>query len=116
VSHHRTFRSEKFSHKHVAEILAKSVHGKLDENGKAKEYAEDYPGCKNCHDQPLYRPFSFYKGKKVPGISKRSISRCKSCHTNGNFAEDFYEHVTTRLHKSRYSIETIKICAKMPSG
>jgi len=103
---------KKFSHKHVAETLAKSVHGKLDENGKPKEYAEDYPQCKNCHDQPLYRPFSFYKGRKVAGISKRSISRCKSCHTDGNFAEDFYEHVTTRLHKSRYSVETIEVCAK----
>jgi len=103
---------KKFSHKHVAKILAKSVHGKLDENGKPKEYAEDYPQCKDCHDQPLYRPFSFYKGEKVGGISKRSISRCKSCHTSGNFAEDFYEHVTTRLHKSRYSVETIEVCAK----
>jgi len=103
---------KKFSHKNIAEKLAKSAHGKLDENGKPKEYEEDYPQCKNCHDQPLYRPFSFYKGKKVAGISKRSISRCKSCHTSGNFAEDFYEHVTTRLHKTRYSIETIEVCAK----
>ncbi len=103
---------KKFSHKNIAKKLASSVHGKLDENGMPKEYAEDYPQCKNCHDQPLYRPFSYYKGKMVPGISKRSISRCKSCHTTGNFAEDFYEHVTTRLHKSRYSIETIEVCAK----
>ncbi len=104
--------NKKFSHKNIAETLAKSVHGKLDENGEPKKYAEDYPECKSCHDQPLYRPFSFYKGKKEPGISKRSISRCKSCHTDGNFAEDFYEHVTTRLHKSRYSVETIEVCAK----
>ena len=104
--------NKKFSHKNIAETLAKSVHGKLDENGEPKKYAEDYPDCKSCHDQPLYRPFSFYKGKKEPGISKRSISRCKSCHTDGNFAEDFYEHVTTRLHKSRYSVETIEVCAK----
>ncbi len=103
---------KKFSHKNIAETLAKSAHGKLDENGNPKEYVEDYPDCKNCHDQPLYRPFSIYKGKKTPGISKRSISRCKSCHTDGDFAEDFYEHVTTRLHKSRYSVETIEVCAK----
>lgn len=103
---------KKFSHKNVAKTLARSVHGKLDEDGNEKEYVEDYPDCKSCHDQPLYRPFSFYKGQKEAGISKRSISRCKSCHTDGNFAEDFYEHVTTRLHKSRYSIETIEVCAK----
>lgn len=103
---------KKFSHQPIADILKKSTHGKLDENGKPKPYQEDYPSCKNCHDQPLYRPFSIYKGKKVSGISKRAISRCKSCHTSGGFAEDFYEHVTTRLHKSRYSVETIEVCAK----
>lgn len=103
---------KKFSHKQVAETLAKSVHGKLDENGLPKEYEEDYPDCKSCHDQPLYRPFSIYKGEKVPGISKRAISRCKSCHKDGDFAEDFYEHVTSRLHKSRFSLETIEVCAK----
>ena len=102
----------KFSHKNIAETLARSVHGRLDENGEPKEYAEDYPECKSCHDQPLYRPFSIYKGEKRPGISNRAISRCRSCHTDGDFAEDFYEHVTTRLHKSRYSVETIEVCAK----
>ena len=102
----------KFSHKSVAKILAKSVHGKLDENGKPKEHQQDYPGCKDCHDQPLYRPFSIYKGKKVSGIAERAMSRCKSCHTSGDFAKDFYEHVTTRLHKTRFPLETIKVCAK----
>jgi len=103
---------KKFSHKSIAKTLEKSAHGKLDENGKPKPYQEDFPTCKSCHDQPFYRPFSIYKGKKIAGISKRAISRCKSCHTSGDFAEDFYEHVTTRLHKSRYSVETIEVCAK----
>lgn len=103
---------KKFSHKTTAKILGNSAHSRLDEKGQPKPYQEDYPTCKDCHDQPLYRPFSIYKGKKVAGISKRAISRCKSCHTSGDFAEDFYEHVTTRLHKSRYSVETIEVCAK----
>jgi len=102
----------KFSHKSVAETLAKSVHGKLDENGLPKEHQQDYPDCKSCHDQPLYRPFSIYKGQKIPGIAERAMSRCKSCHTSGDFAKDFYEHVTTRLHKTRFPLETIKVCAK----
>jgi hypothetical protein len=101
-----------FSHKPVADVLAKSVHGKLDQDGNPKEYQEDYPDCKSCHDQPLYRPFSIYKGEKVPGVSKRAISRCKSCHTSGAYAEDFYEHITTRLHKTRFPMETIDVCAK----
>jgi hypothetical protein len=101
-----------FSHKPVADILAKSAHGRLDDNGNPKEYQEDYPNCKSCHDQPLYRPFSIFKGEKIPGMSKRAISRCESCHTSGTFAEDFYEHVTTRLHKTRFPLETIEVCAK----
>jgi len=103
---------KRFSHKSVAETLATSVHGKLDENGQPKKHQEDYPSCKNCHDQPLYRPFSIFKGEKVPGVSRRAIGRCKSCHKSGDFAEDFYEHVTTRLHKSRFPVETIEVCAK----
>lgn len=102
----------KYSHKPVAETLAKSVHGKLNENGDPKEHQEDYPECKNCHDQPLFRPFSVFKGEKIAGMSKRAITRCKSCHTSGNFAKDFYEHVTTRLHKTRFPLETIEVCAK----
>ncbi|MCW9023971.1 MAG: hypothetical protein OQK73_04750 [Gammaproteobacteria bacterium] len=102
----------KFSHKTVEETLHKSAHSPLDEDGKPKPHQEDYPGCKDCHDQPFYRPFSFYKGELKAGVSKRGISRCKGCHTNGDFAEDFYEHITTRLRKSRYPMETIKSCAK----
>ena len=105
-------RREKFSHKSIAETLASSVHGKLDKDGKPKKYQEDYPDCKDCHDQPLYRPVSLFKGKTTPGVSKRSISRCKSCHTSGNFADDFYEHVTSRLRKGRFPMETIEVCAK----
>ncbi len=102
----------KFSHQSVADTLAKSAHGKLDENGNPKEYQQDYPGCKSCHDEPLYRPFSIFKGEKIAGVSKRAISRCESCHTSGTFAEDFYDHVTTRLHKTRFPLETIEVCAK----
>lgn len=102
----------KFSHQLIAETLAVSVHSKYDENGDLKPYPEDYPVCKDCHEQPLYRPFSIYKGEKVPGISERGISRCQACHRSSNFAEDFYEHVTSRLQKTRFPMETIDICAK----
>ncbi|MDH5394199.1 MAG: cytochrome C [Gammaproteobacteria bacterium] len=103
---------KKFSHKNIAKTLASSVHGKLDDEGKEKPHQSDFPGCKDCHDQPLYRPISVFKGVAKHGVSARSISRCKSCHTSGNFAEDFYEHVTSRLHKTRFSKEIIEVCAK----
>jgi hypothetical protein len=102
----------KFTHKPVADILAKSVHGKLDKEGKPKPHQEDYPGCKDCHEAPFYRPVNIYKGELRPGISERSITRCRSCHKSGNFANDFYEHVTTRLRKTRFPMETIDVCAK----
>lgn len=103
---------KKFSHKNVEQTIANSVHSKLDKDGKPKPYPDDYPGCKDCHDQPLYRPVSVFKGIAKHGVSERSISRCKSCHDSGNFAEDFYEHVTTRLHKTRFSKEIVQVCAK----
>lgn len=101
-----------FSHKPIAKTLAKSVHGKLDADGNPKPHQEDYPTCKDCHDQPLYRPISVYKGIAKHGVSQRSISRCKSCHKSGNFSEDFYEHVTSRLHKTRFALEIVEVCAK----
>lgn len=101
-----------FSHQPIAEILSGSVHSRFDAEGNEKPYPEDYPDCKDCHEEPIYRPFSVYKGSKMPGVSQRGITRCKACHRTGNFAEDFYEHVTSRLHKTRFPLETIKICAK----
>ena len=91
--------------------MAKSVHSKFDAEGKEKEHAQDYPGCKDCHEEPLYRPLSFFKGK-AGGISKRGISRCKTCHRTGNFAESFYKHVTSRLQKTRKPVEMVEVCAK----
>lgn len=100
-----------FSHKDIAETLKRSAHSPYEPDGTLKPHAEDYPGCKDCHDMPLYRPLSFYKGE-MPGLSKRGVARCKSCHKEGNFAEVFYRHVTTRLHKTRTSMETIRVCAR----
>ncbi len=106
---------QKFTHKPVAEILSKSIHSKYDENGNLKElaakYPDDYPGCKDCHEQPLYRPLSFFKGHAA-GMSERGLSRCKSCHTKGEFAESFYAHVTSRLQKMRSPKEIVGICAR----
>lgn len=101
---------EKFSHKPVAEILSKSVHGKQD-NVQELEYPEDFPYCTDCHDQPLYRPLSFFKGQAA-GVTQRGLSRCQTCHRTGDFAEDFYAHVTSRLQKLRVSKEIVGVCAK----
>lgn len=101
----------KFSHKRVAETLSKSVHSKVDANGNPKEFQEDYPGCKDCHEEPLYRPLSFFKGKDY-GVSERGLSRCQTCHQTGDFAKRFYNHVTTRLQKTRKPSEIVAVCAR----
>jgi len=102
---------QKFTHNPVSDVLKGSVHSKYDKDGKLKEYPDDYPGCKDCHEQPLYRPLSFFKGHAA-GVSRRGLSRCKTCHQTGDFAEDFYMHVTSRLQKTRESKEIVEICAK----
>lgn len=100
-----------FSHKPVAQVLERSVHGKFDAEGKPKEHAADYPECKSCHEEPLYRPLSFFKGH-APGVSQRGLARCKTCHTEGKFADSFYAHVTSRLQKARAPREMVEMCAK----
>lgn len=100
-----------FSHKPVQKILDRSIHSRFEADGTVKSHAEDYPQCKDCHEEPLYRPLSFFKGH-APGVSQRSLARCKSCHTEGKFADSFYTHVTSRLQKSRAPREMVGMCAK----
>lgn len=107
---------KKFSHKPVADMLAKSIHGKLDDKGSPKEYENDYPGCKDCHDEPLFRPLSFFKGK-AGEVSERGLARCQTCHQKDKeeavgFADYFYRHVTARLRKMRTPAEIVGICAR----
>jgi len=101
---------KRFTHKSVEEVLNQSVHSKYDTGGNLKKYAEDYPHCKDCHEEPLYRPLSFVKGLR-PGVSERAMAKCRTCHRTGNFVDIFYTHVTSRLHKTRPSREIIETCA-----
>ncbi len=102
---------KKFSHKDVAIFLAASVHAKLDPKGQSKKYPEDIPTCKDCHENPLYRPLSFFKRVR-PGISEAAIGRCRVCHKSDEFIFRFYNHVTTRLHKIRNPRNIAEVCAK----
>ncbi len=101
----------KYSHKEVQEILDESIHSKYKKDGSLKQNSADYPSCKDCHDQPLIRPFAVNGGMQ-DSISKNSISRCKSCHSSGTFAEKFFLHVSTRLQKQRNPKDIIIMCAK----
>ncbi len=102
---------EKFSHQDVARFLSQSVHAKVDKNQKPKMYAEDMPYCKDCHDNPLYRPLSFFKRVR-PGVSEMALGRCRVCHKKDDFIFRFYNHVTTRLHKIRNPINISQMCGR----
>jgi hypothetical protein len=102
---------KKFSHKDVAEFLAKSVHGEFDQKGQRKKHPEDLPSCKNCHDNPMYRPLSFFKRVRY-GISEEALGRCRVCHKKDDFIFTFYNHVTTRLHTTRSPKNIAEVCAR----
>jgi len=101
----------KFSHRDVATYLEKSVHSTKDEKGQPKEFAEDLPSCKECHDNPLYRPLSFFKSQ-TPGISEDALGRCRTCHKKEEFIYRFYNHITSRLHKTRIPLNIAEVCAR----
>jgi hypothetical protein len=101
----------KFSHKEVSDFLSKSIHGRTDKYGSAKEFADDMPTCKNCHENPLYRPLSFFKGTRY-GVSEDAMSRCRVCHKKDDFIFRFYNHVTGRLHRTRIPLNIAEVCAR----
>jgi len=102
---------QKFSHQDVQNFLAASVHAKTDQNGNPKKYSEDIPICLDCHDNPLYRPLSFFKRVR-PGISEAALGRCRVCHKKDEFIFRFYNHVTTRLHKIRNPKNIAEVCER----
>jgi len=104
--------AKKFSHEHAARFLTNSVHSKYDTNGNLKKYAEDYPDCKDCHDNPLWRPMTFDKESRRDGVSQTALGRCRVCHESDDFIYRFYNHVTTRLHKIRNPKNIAEACGR----
>ncbi|MBI4697699.1 MAG: cytochrome C [Nitrospirae bacterium] len=102
---------QKFSHKDVETSIVNSVHSKVDKNGVEKKFSEDIPTCKECHDEPLYRPMSFFKTIRS-GISEEAMSRCKSCHKKDDFIFRFYSHVTSRLHRTKNPLNIAEMCGR----
>lgn len=103
--------ARKFSHQHAAHFLSQSVHSKYDRNGNLKKHHEDYPECKDCHDNPLWRPMAFDKSQQA-GISEKAMGRCRVCHESDEFIVRFYNHITTRLHKIRNPKNIAEACGR----
>jgi hypothetical protein len=103
--------AKKFSHEHAAHFLSQSVHSKYDQDGNLKKHADDYPECKDCHDNPLWRPLAFGKSQRA-GISDSALGRCRVCHQSDEFIFRYYNHVTTRLHKIRNPKNIAEACGR----
>ncbi|UCG57551.1 MAG: cytochrome b/b6 domain-containing protein [Phycisphaerales bacterium] len=98
-----------FTHSKVQETLEDSVHALADQSGTPRDFPGDFPGCKDCHDIPLFRPVAMFKSVRS-GVSERAVSRCLVCHSDENFIRYYYSHVTTRLHKARDPREVVTMC------
>ena len=102
---------KQFSHKKVGDYLVQSAHSSVDKDGKQKKDAADYPDCKICHQDPLYRPLAFLKQER-PGIAEKTIERCSICHEKKDFMSKFYNHFTSRMQKQRNPKELVEMCSE----
>jgi hypothetical protein len=100
-----------FSHKDVGKVLETSVHATKDPEGNPKEFSEDIPDCKTCHNDPLYRPIALFK-KVRQGISEKIIGRCLVCHEDQTFVRKFYSHFSSRMQKVRSPKGVVEMCAR----
>ncbi len=100
-----------FSHKKVQESLDFGVHATKDKDGNDNEFIEDYPSCKDCHDSPEFKPLAIHKSLSA-GVSEQAINRCMVCHEDEKFVRYSYNHVTSRLKKSRDPMEILNLCGK----
>ncbi|MDH5324317.1 MAG: hypothetical protein OEZ68_04520 [Gammaproteobacteria bacterium] len=104
----------RFSHKGVQKLLRASAHSSVDETGKEKKYKEDYPGCRQCHEQPLYR--SLLGVTKDPeAFAEKSLSRCKNCHEKIEFVEKYFRHVASRMQRQTGPMGRIDMCSQCHS-
>ncbi|MBW1878343.1 MAG: cytochrome b/b6 domain-containing protein [Deltaproteobacteria bacterium] len=100
-----------FSHANMVDKYEQSVHGRLEPDGSTKAHAEDLPACLDCHDnRVLFVPSGLWG--RNDALSNETLTRCKGCHTAGDWAEREYIHVTHRLRRPRDRSEVVRLCGK----
>lgn len=97
-----------FSHGDIYQELNLSVHGVGTEE-KPKKFREDMPHCTDCHLNTVLQPVTGVLDQEA-GISADALRRCIGCHTEKEWANRYYQHFTHRLHRSKTSLETVKLC------
>ena len=102
--------NQRYSHKSVEKLLRRSIHSRLDENEREKKHVDDYPLCRDCHQQPLYRTLVGIT-EDHKNITKTSIAKCNTCHEKEEFSEKYFFHVTSRLQRQSNPLVRIETCA-----
>lgn len=104
----------RYSHMSVEKSLQSSIHSKQDKTGKIKQHHQDYPGCRDCHEQPLRRSLVGIS-EDYKSFTSKSLSRCKNCHEKGDFAEKYLQHVASRMQRQTSPLDRIQMCANCHS-
>lgn len=90
-----------YSHKHIAQDLQSSVHG------KKKEDSEDYPECKYCHVNKPYQ-----NTDDGLGDIDQFIKVCLQCHESAEWTERFFKHINYRARIRRSSKQIVALCSQ----
>ncbi len=98
-----------FSHGNMVEKYSQSVHGKLQPNGEEKPHAEDLPRCLDCHDNKVLAVSGGLWGTHS-ALSEETLVRCKGCHTDAQWIERMYAHMTMRFRRHRDPAEVVRTC------
>ncbi len=97
-----------FSHGNIYGELNASVHG-IGTADKPKKFKEDMPECTDCHLNTVLQPVTGVLDQEA-GVSADALRRCIGCHTDKEWSNRYYQHFTHRLHRSKTSLETVKLC------
>ncbi|TKB11381.1 cytochrome C [Desulforhopalus sp. IMCC35007] len=97
-----------FSHGNIYGELNASVHG-LGTEDNPKKFEEDMPKCTDCHINTVLQPVTGVLNQEA-GVSADALRRCIGCHSEKEWANRFYQHFSHRLHRSKTSLETVKLC------
>jgi cytochrome b subunit of formate dehydrogenase len=99
----KTMSGTDFSHKEVADIFSKSIHGKKADD--KPEIAALKPDCKYCHLNDLY---SLPQGIPPEKVKKR----CFNCHKEKGI-DDILLHIAHRMRQktSRPPLQVVELCS-----
>lgn len=99
---------QQFSHLKLLKIHEASAHG-TGTPKKSKNYVKDLPTCNYCHDNRILNPSGTMWSEGSP-LANEATGRCFGCHTEQQWAERFYAHVSHRMRRRRSQAEIVELC------